>query len=184
MGCSISPILSLKAFEIVLTGGRQMVQGVRSQSGQHLPAPNALHCYNSDMKSARQSYVSQLINNNQNNASFLFSSINKLINPSKSTPHELLSTTKCDEFAVFFQEKVSHIRDNILVNSSNTSSPTSPSHQIIVISSMSTFSPVNSTDLEEVIQRLKSSTSSLDSIPTKLFKSVYHCFKNDRKYHQ
>lgn len=34
MGCSISPILFIAAFEVILIGGRQMVRGVRSQSGQ------------------------------------------------------------------------------------------------------------------------------------------------------
>lgn len=38
MGCSIFPILFTEAFEIILIGGRQMVRGVRSQSGQQLPA--------------------------------------------------------------------------------------------------------------------------------------------------
>ncbi len=43
---------------------------------------------------------------------------------------------------------------------------------------MSTFSHVNFNDLEEVIQNLKSGTCPLDSIPTKVFKSVLHCFIN------
>ncbi|KAF7659999.1 hypothetical protein LDENG_00290150 [Lucifuga dentata] len=38
MGCSISPILFTAAFEIILIGGRQMVRGVRTQSGHCLPA--------------------------------------------------------------------------------------------------------------------------------------------------
>ncbi|KAJ8334019.1 hypothetical protein SKAU_G00413380 [Synaphobranchus kaupii] len=38
MGCSISPILFTAAFEIILIGGKQMVRGVRNQSGQRLPA--------------------------------------------------------------------------------------------------------------------------------------------------
>ncbi len=42
MGCSISSILFTVAFEIVLIGGRQMARGVKSQSGQWLPA---IWCY-------------------------------------------------------------------------------------------------------------------------------------------
>lgn len=38
MGCSISPILFTVAFEVILIGSRQMVQGVKAQSGQRLPA--------------------------------------------------------------------------------------------------------------------------------------------------
>lgn len=38
MGCLISPILFTAAFEVILVGGRQMVNGVRSPAGQRLPA--------------------------------------------------------------------------------------------------------------------------------------------------
>ncbi|KAL1266945.1 hypothetical protein QQF64_002620 [Cirrhinus molitorella] len=38
MGCSISPILFTTAFEVILIGGRQTVRGVKSMSGQRLPA--------------------------------------------------------------------------------------------------------------------------------------------------
>lgn len=37
MGCSISPILFTAVFEIILIGSRQMVRGVKAQSGQRLP---------------------------------------------------------------------------------------------------------------------------------------------------
>ncbi|KAJ8412463.1 hypothetical protein AAFF_G00127990 [Aldrovandia affinis] len=37
MGCSISPILFVAAFEIILIGARQMVGGIKLQSGQRLP---------------------------------------------------------------------------------------------------------------------------------------------------
>lgn len=37
MGCSISPILSVAAFEVILIGARQVVGGVRLSVGQRLP---------------------------------------------------------------------------------------------------------------------------------------------------
>lgn len=37
MGCSISPILFVAAFEIILIGGRKMVGGTKLPSGQKLP---------------------------------------------------------------------------------------------------------------------------------------------------
>ena len=37
MGCSISPILFVAAFEIILIGARKMVGGVKLPSGQRLP---------------------------------------------------------------------------------------------------------------------------------------------------
>lgn len=48
MGCSISPILFVAAFEVILIGSRQMVRGVRSASGQHL---QALRSYMDDVTS-------------------------------------------------------------------------------------------------------------------------------------
>ncbi|CAJ1064700.1 PREDICTED: uncharacterized protein LOC107738138 [Xyrichtys novacula] len=37
MGCSISPILFVAAFEVILTGARQVVGGVRLLQGRRLP---------------------------------------------------------------------------------------------------------------------------------------------------
>ena len=37
MGCSISPILFVAAFKIILIGARKMVGGVKLPSGQRLP---------------------------------------------------------------------------------------------------------------------------------------------------
>ena len=51
MGCSISPILFTAAFEVILIGARQMVRGVRSESGQRLPA---LRSYMDDVTSLLQ----------------------------------------------------------------------------------------------------------------------------------
>lgn len=38
MGCSISPILFVAAFEIILIGARQVARGPRLPSGERLPA--------------------------------------------------------------------------------------------------------------------------------------------------
>ncbi|CAJ1071380.1 uncharacterized protein LOC111834513 [Xyrichtys novacula] len=51
MGCAISPILFTVAFEILLIGGRQMVRGVRAQTGQRLPA---MRCYMDDVTTLLQ----------------------------------------------------------------------------------------------------------------------------------
>ena len=67
---------------------------------------NTDYDYNQEMKSSRWSLVSQLIINNQHKASFLFSVIDKLLNPTNSIPEELCSSNECDEFAQFFYDKV------------------------------------------------------------------------------
>lgn len=51
MGCSISPIIFTAAFEIILIGGRQMVRGIRSQTGQRLPA---IPCFMDDVTTKLQ----------------------------------------------------------------------------------------------------------------------------------
>ncbi|KAJ8402771.1 hypothetical protein AAFF_G00364430 [Aldrovandia affinis] len=51
MGCSISPILFVAAFEIILIGARQMVGGVKLQLGQRLPP---LRSYMDDVTSILQ----------------------------------------------------------------------------------------------------------------------------------
>lgn len=54
----------------------------------NLAIKNALYC--SKIKLTRQSYIFQFINNNQSNCAFVFSSTNKLLNPSKTIPSEFL----------------------------------------------------------------------------------------------
>ncbi len=91
---------------------------------------------------------------------------------------------KCDEIgAVFLQDKVSHIRDNVVISCSSTptSSPASHSHQLTAMSSVSAILPVNSTDLNEIVKCLKSCTCSLDCFPVKLFKDMFNCSRNDTK---
>ncbi len=43
MGCSISPILFVAAFEIILIGARQMARGLRSPSGRKTPGTERVH---------------------------------------------------------------------------------------------------------------------------------------------
>lgn len=51
MGCAISPILFVSAFEVILVGARQMVGGVKLPSGQRLPL---LRAYMDDTTSRLQ----------------------------------------------------------------------------------------------------------------------------------
>ncbi|XP_077382825.1 5-azacytidine-induced protein 2 isoform X1 [Festucalex cinctus] len=51
MGCAISPVLFVAAFEIILIGARQMVGGTKLPSGQRLPP---LRCYMDDVTSLLQ----------------------------------------------------------------------------------------------------------------------------------
>lgn len=122
---------------------------------------NTLNCYNKEMDILRQHHISQMINNN-NKMCFLFSTIDKLLNPTWSIPSEL-SFDKCNDFATYFQDKISSIRNNTLILHKCEWSLSVPSHRSAIL-----FTP------DEVVQQLKSSTCSLDPIPTKLFKCLFH----------
>lgn len=57
-----------------------------------------LFTYGLELKKARQSFFSDLINTNMNNSRLLFSAIDRLTNPRMEIAPELISTQKCNEF--------------------------------------------------------------------------------------
>ncbi len=61
-----------------------------------------------------------LINSNLNNTRTLFATVERLTNPPSQIPSEMLSDSKCNEFASFFSEKISNIRKEIGSSSCNT----------------------------------------------------------------
>ncbi len=68
--------------------------------------------------SARQTFFSNLINSNLNNTHTLFATVERLTNPPSQIPSEMLSDSKCNEFASFFSEKINNIRKEIGTSSS------------------------------------------------------------------
>lgn len=53
------------------------------------------------IKLTRKSYVSQVINNNQSNSAFFFSSTDEVFYPSKTMLTEFPSVNECDEIKSF-----------------------------------------------------------------------------------
>ncbi len=93
-------------------------------------------------------------------------------------PSEMLSDSKCNEFASFFSEKISNIRKEIGTSSCNTEvTQIRPQSQKEV--TMSVFETIDSKILEEIVQHLKSSTCYLDTLPTSFFKSVLNSLEVD-----
>ncbi len=72
-----------------------------------------LHAFNVELATARQTFFSNLINSNLNNTRTLFATVERLTNPPSQIPSEMLSDSKCNEFASFFSEKISNIRKAI-----------------------------------------------------------------------
>ncbi len=56
--------------------------------------------------------IINLINSNLNNTRTLFATVERLTNPPSQIPSEMLSDSKCNEFASFFSEKISNIYIN------------------------------------------------------------------------
>ncbi len=90
----------------------------------------------------------------------------------------MLSKSKCNEFASFFSEKINNIRKEIVTSSSYAEvTQIRPQSQKEV--TMSVFEAIDSKTLEEIVLHLKSSTCSLDTLPTSFFKSVLNCLEAD-----
>ncbi len=74
---------------------------------------DSLHAFNVELATARQTFFSNLINSNLNNTCTIFATVERLTNPPSQIPSEMLSDSKCNEFASFFSEKISNIRKEI-----------------------------------------------------------------------
>ncbi len=134
--------------------------------------------YNSVIKECRQYHFSQIIANNAKNPKFLFSTIDRLVNPARPLPAELHSSEKCNEFALYFKSKVTNTRNNIISNRTGASDShiTPECHSANTLSS---FTPVQSCELHKVVKQLSSATCTLDVLPTKFFKGALDCLEND-----
>ncbi len=137
-----------------------------------------LHAFNLELATARQTFFSNLINSNLNNTRTLFATVERLTPPPSQIPSEMLSDSKCNEFASFFSEKISNIRKEIGTSSCNTE-VTQIRQQSQKEVTMSVFKTIDSKILEEIVQHLKSSTCYLDTLPTSFFKSVLNCLEAD-----
>lgn len=84
---------------------------------------------------------------------------------------EFLSVDKCNEFASFFMGKIEKIRQNIIAKSVTLQLAPIPPKSIKL---MSDFSLIDMDTLVKIIQNLSSSTSVLDTLPTRFFKSVLY----------
>ncbi|KAL0148215.1 hypothetical protein M9458_056447 [Cirrhinus mrigala] len=139
---------------------------------------DSLHAFNVELATARQKFFSNLINSNLNNTRTLFATVERLTNPPSQIPSEMLSDSKCSDFASFFSEKIINIRKVISTSSSYAEvRQIRPQFQKEVTSSV--FEAIDSKTLKEIVQHLKSSTCNLDTLPTSFFKSVFNCLEAD-----
>ncbi len=79
---------------------------------------DSLHAFNVELATARHTFFSNLVISNLNNTQTLFVTVERLTNPPSQIPSEMLSDSKCNEFASFFSEKINNIRKAIGTSSS------------------------------------------------------------------
>ncbi len=87
---------------------------------------NSMSSYGQTLKAARTEHIRKLIDNNQNNPSFLFSTVARLTNKQMSPDLNIPSQFNNNDFMNFFTEKIDNIR-NTRTNVDSTASSTSAS---------------------------------------------------------
>ena len=122
--------------------------------------------FNCKVKEARAAYFTNLISSNKQNPRVLFDTITTLVSPQISvTP--VFFAEDCNNFLKFFVNKVASVRAGIIPSSSSIHL-LPPNHQSI----LNSFSPISLHDLTE-LSSTKTSSSTLDIIPTSLLKNVF-----------
>ncbi|XP_072556731.1 uncharacterized protein [Paramormyrops kingsleyae] len=122
--------------------------------------------YKDTLNSARSKYYSNLIYSGSNNPKALFSTINTLLKPNNTTSSSF-TTDKCNQFQSFFQSKIDSVYSSIDLSSSHTVPPDPPPpHQ-----QLSHFTPISPAHLTKLFSGIKTSTCSLDPIPSPLIKA-------------
>lgn len=132
--------------------------------------------YEKARRLARREYFAKIINDNKTNARVLFSTIEHVLNPPQLYKQSLpASKAKCNEFASFFDNKISNIRADIMsaAASINTLSVNTRCRNVDPSrGSLKFFCAVNEEELRKIISQMTSSSCSLDVIPTPFLKEV------------
>lgn len=124
--------------------------------------------YKRALSAARSSYFSNLIVTNQNNHRVLFNTVARLTQSSPTT----LPAFTANDFLAFFTDKISLIRSNII----SLQSPSIRNNQCpATTSSLAQFKPISPEALASLVAASKSTTCSLDPIPSDLCKELFPC---------
>jgi len=123
--------------------------------------------FQSAAKSARSKYFSDLISAHCHRPKILFSTINSVINPISQYSREL-SAGLCDNFLTFFVDKVSDIHLSFTSQLSDLSLnlPASPFL-------FCNFQHVSLMELSDLVNKLKTTNSSLDVVPPDIIKAAF-----------
>ncbi len=125
--------------------------------------------YRQALKAARTEHIRKLIDNNQNNPRFLFSTVARLTNNQTSPDLNIPSQFNSNDFMNFFTDKIDNIRNTITnvdsTVSRNSASFTAPKEKLLC------FTTIGQEELK-LITASKPTTCLLDPVPTKLLKEL------------
>ncbi|KAI2657273.1 RNA-directed DNA polymerase from mobile element jockey [Labeo rohita] len=126
--------------------------------------------YRQALKAARAEHFRELIENNQNNPRFLFSTVARLTN--NQTPPDLNIPLQfnSNDFMNFFTDKIDNIR-NAITNVDYTASNMSTSF-VTPKEKLQYFTAIGQEELNKLITVSKPTTCLLDPVPTKLLKEL------------
>ncbi|KAI2647011.1 RNA-directed DNA polymerase from mobile element jockey [Labeo rohita] len=126
--------------------------------------------YRQALKAARAEHFRKLIENNQNNPRFLFSTVARLTN--NQTPPDLNIPLQfnSNDFMNFFTDKIDNIR-NTITNVDYTASNMSTSF-VAPKEKLQYFTAIGQEELNKLITVSKPTTCLLDPVPTKLLKEL------------
>ncbi len=130
---------------------------------------NSVSSYRQALKAARTEHIRKLIDNNQNNPRFLFSTVARLTNNHTSHDLNIPSQFNSNDFMNFFTDKIDNIR-NTITNVDSTASSTSASFTAPK-EKLQCFSTIGQEELNK-LNTSKPTTCILDPVPTKLLKEL------------
>ncbi len=126
--------------------------------------------YRQALKAARTEHIRKLIDNNQNNPRFLFSTVARLTNNQTSPDLNIPSQFNSNDFMNFFTDKIDNIRNTITnvdyTASSNSASFIAPKEKLLC------FTTIGQEELNKRITASKPTACLLDPVPTKLLKEL------------
>ncbi len=131
---------------------------------------NSMSSYRQALKAARTEHILKLIDNNQNNPRFLFSTVARLTNNQPPPDLNIPSQFNSNDFMNLFTDKIDNIR-NTITNVDSTASSTSTSF-ITPKEKLLCFTTIGQEELNKHITASKPTTCQLDPAPTKLLKEL------------
>uniref|UniRef100_A0A667YPA7 Reverse transcriptase domain-containing protein n=1 Tax=Myripristis murdjan TaxID=586833 RepID=A0A667YPA7_9TELE len=132
----------------------------------------ALNTYNKEVRLARMNYFSKIITENSGNSRILFSTIDQLLNTAPTTPQ--ISASRCEELALFFNNKITSIRTTIPVNPYTNANAGDLRKFCKNNATMGKFNSITLSELCKTVNECNSTTSCVDPVPTAFFKRVFN----------